>query len=236
MNGYFPEQDVHDLLELHDLGENTEEESRSPAIEEPLNAGIPRTSEPATLCSCSEIVFWKCKLWMVIASVFLCLILVIIISLTFYSVIYTDEDEYWDLNSIVNGNHHNFSGILKIHCTNPDWLLSETVYQLLSENLSKRLTDLYSNSPALGRYFIYAEVISFSDENKTASFELGFSVPAESEGFMKSRMSETFVKNVLRQNIYDQEKIYDIDITDCTDLTLDPTSLSVSLHASSADE
>nr|XP_056714356.1 TPA-induced transmembrane protein [Euleptes europaea] len=226
MNGYFPEQEVQDI-ELHDIGEEKEEESR-PGVEEPLNPGVTRTSETANPHSCLEIVFWKCKLWMVITSVFLCLILVIIISLKFYSEIYIDEDEYWDLQTIANGDHHNFSGILKIHCANPDWLLSESAYQILSENLSKRLTDVYNHSPALGRYFISAEVISFSDENKTASFELGFSVPPETEEFMKNRMSETFVKNVLRQNIYDQKEIYGIVITGCTDLMLDPTSLSVS--------
>ncbi|KAL8190761.1 UNVERIFIED_CONTAM: hypothetical protein K2H54_060647 [Gekko kuhli] len=69
-----------------------------------------------------------------------------------------------------------------------------------------------------------------SDENKTAFFELEFSVPPESETeeFMKNRMSEMFVKNILRQNIYDHKEIYGVDATGCTYLTLDPTSLSVS--------
>ncbi|XP_015261446.1 PREDICTED: TPA-induced transmembrane protein [Gekko japonicus] len=229
MNGHIPEQEVQDV-ELHDLEEEKEEESRLDA-ECPLNPEVTRTSETANPRACSEIVFWKCKLWMIITSVLLCLILVIIISLTFYSEIYIDEDGYWDLESIANGNRHNFSGILNIHCANPDWLLSESAYHLLSENLSKRLTDVYSDSPALGRYFISAKVISLSGENKTAFFELEFSVPPESatEEFMKNRMSEMFVKNILRQNIYDRKEIYGVDVTGCTYLTLDPTSLSVSL-------
>ncbi|XP_060090513.1 TPA-induced transmembrane protein isoform X2 [Heteronotia binoei] len=228
MNGCIPEQEVQDV-ELHDLGEEKEEEMRHD-VEDLLNPGVTRTSETANPHSCSEIVFWKCKLWMVITSAFLCLILVIIISLTFYSEIYIDDDEYLDFKSIANGNRHNFSGILKIHCANPDWLLSESAYHLLSENLSKRLTDVYNDSPALGHYFISAKVISLSDENKTAFFELEFSVPPESETeeFMKNRMSEMFVKNILRQNIYDQKEMYSAGATGCTYLTLDPTSLSVS--------
>ncbi|XP_054829685.1 TPA-induced transmembrane protein [Eublepharis macularius] len=226
MNGQVPEQEVENM-ELCDLREEKEEES-GPGVDEPLNHGVTRISETATSRSCSEIIFWKCKLWMVITSAFLLLILVIIISLIFYSEIYIDEDEYWDLKSIANGNHHNFSGILKIQCVSSDWILSEPAYHLLSENLSKRLTDVYNYSPALRRYFISAEVISFSDENKTVSFELEFSVPPETEEFMKYVMSETFVKDVLRQNIYDQEEIYGVDVTGCTHLTLDPTSLSVS--------
>lgn len=228
MNGRVPEQEVQDI-ELHDVGEEKEEESQLD-VEDPLNPEVTRTPETDNAHSCSEIVFWKCKLWMVITSAFLCLILVIIISLTLYSEIYIDEDEYWDLESIASGNRYNFSGVLTIHCVNPHWLLSESAYQLLSENLSKRLTDLYSDSPALGQYFISAKVISLSDKNKTASFELEFSVPPEfeTEEFMKNRMSENFVKNILRQNIYDQKEMYGVDVTGCSSLTLDPTSLSVS--------
>ncbi|KAL8190762.1 UNVERIFIED_CONTAM: hypothetical protein K2H54_060649 [Gekko kuhli] len=81
---------------------------------------------------------------------------------SFNAEIYIDENGYWDFESIANGNRHNFSGILNIHCANPDWLLSESAYHLLSENLSKRLTDVYNDSPALGRYFISAKVISVS--------------------------------------------------------------------------
>ncbi|XP_077198307.1 TPA-induced transmembrane protein isoform X2 [Paroedura picta] len=225
MNGCVPEQEVQDV-ELQNLEEEKQEESR-PDEENPLNPRDTRNSE--TTEPCLEIVFWKCKLWMILTSAFLCLILVIIISLTLYSVVYIDEDEYWDLESIANGSRQNFTGMLKIHCANPDWLLSESAYHLLSENLSKRLADVYNNSPALGRYFISAKVISLSYENKTAFFELEFSVPpeCETEEFMKNRMSEMFVKNILRQNIYDRKEMYGVDVTGCTYLTLDPTSLSV---------
>ncbi|XP_066477372.1 TPA-induced transmembrane protein [Tiliqua scincoides] len=182
--------------------------------------------ETANVTSCSEIVFWKCKLWMVITSMFVLLIIVIILSLTFHSVVYIDEDEYWDPELIASGHHHNFSGTIKINCANPDQLLSESASNLVSEHLSKMLTDVYSDSPALGRYFISAEVIPVRYGNKTAaSYQLCFSVPPETEDFMRYQMSKEFVMNVLRQNIYDQEGMYGLDVPGCINMTLDPTSL-----------
>lgn len=89
-----------------------------------------------------------------------------------------------------------------------------------------QLTDVYSDSPALGRYFISAEVTPVSDGNKTAaSYQLCFSVPPETEDFMRYQMSKEFVMNVLRQNIYDQEGIYGQDLPGCINMTLDPTSI-----------
>lgn len=66
----------------------------------------------------------------------------------------------------------------------------------------------------------------FSDGNKTAaSYQLCFSVPPETEDFMRYQMSKEFVMNVLRQNIYDQEGIYGQDLPGCINMTLDPTSI-----------
>ncbi|KAJ6662713.1 hypothetical protein lerEdw1_011353 [Lerista edwardsae] len=155
MNGHIAETEPQaiELPELH--RENVRD------LTEPLNpTTINSDQEKANLTSCSEIVFWKCKLWMVITSMFILLIIVIILSLTFHSVIYIDEDEHWDPELIANGHRHNFSGIIKIHCANPNQQqLSESASNLFSEHLSKMLTDVYSDSPALGQYFLSAEVI-----------------------------------------------------------------------------
>ncbi|XP_061485511.1 TPA-induced transmembrane protein isoform X2 [Rhineura floridana] len=225
MNGHVSEQE-HQAIELHAVTEQREEEPE-PDLNDPLHPEAPRPDKTAILNSCSKIVFWKCKLWMIITSVFLALILVSILSLVFYSADYIDEDEFWDPESIASGNRHNFSGILKIHCTNPGQQWSESGFKLLSENLSKRLTDVYSFSSALGRYFLSAEIISFSKENNTVSYFLRFSVPPETEEFMKYRMSEEFLMNVLRQNIYDEEEKSGLDVPECTNMALDPTSLSL---------
>ncbi|NXG21285.1 TTMP protein, partial [Grallaria varia] len=67
------------------------------------------------------------------------------------------------------------------------------------------LTEVYSSSPALGRYFRSAEVVSSSNESSTVIYQLVFSVPPSTEGFMKNTMNPDFIKNVLRQNIYDED-------------------------------
>ncbi|XP_025070072.1 TPA-induced transmembrane protein isoform X3 [Alligator sinensis] len=132
--------------------------------------------------------------------------------------VYIDEDEYWDPDLVSSGNHHNFSGTLKVQCS------AGTAY---SEDLTKKLTDIYKSSPALGRYFVSAHVVSFSDENATASYQLLFSLPPVTEEFMKYTMSKDFVMNVLRQNILDEEDSYDKGAFDCTKIRLDPDSLTL---------
>ncbi|KFQ78742.1 TPA-induced transmembrane protein, partial [Phoenicopterus ruber ruber] len=67
------------------------------------------------------------------------------------------------------------------------------------------LTDVYSSSPALGRYFRSAQVVDFSNERSTVSYQLDFSVPPSTEGFMENTLNPDFIKNVLRQNIYDED-------------------------------
>ncbi|NXA58017.1 TTMP protein, partial [Mohoua ochrocephala] len=67
------------------------------------------------------------------------------------------------------------------------------------------LTEVYSSSPALGRYFRSAQVISFSNESSTVIYQLVFSAPPSTEGFMENTMNPDFIRNVLRQNIYDED-------------------------------
>ncbi|XP_015742805.1 TPA-induced transmembrane protein [Python bivittatus] len=220
-NGLVPAQNQPDI-ELLRKDEEREEES-----ELLQSITSPPVAETTSLKVCSSIVFWKCKLWMVITSAFLLLILVTILSLILYSETYIDEDEYWDPELIAGGKQHNFSGVVNINCPNPNALLSESAYDIFSKNLNKRLKDVYSYSPALGRYFISAEVISFSGENNTASYYLQFLVPPESDDFMKYRMNKDFVMNILRQDIYGQQRISDLDIPECTNVILDPSSVTI---------
>ncbi|XP_034970664.1 TPA-induced transmembrane protein isoform X1 [Zootoca vivipara] len=209
----------HETIDLTTLS-NEEREH------EPLNPEA-HNETSAYFKPCSKTVFWKCKLWMILTSAFLVLTLVTILSLVFYSAVYIDEDDYWDPESIAKSSLHNFTGILKIRCTNSDLQLSESALKLISENLTKRLIGVYSHSPALGQYFITAEVVSFSKENNSASYILWFTLPPKTEEFMKSRMSEGIVMNILRQNIYEKEEIGGLNVPDCTSVTLDPTSLAV---------
>uniref|UniRef100_A0A2D4MD12 SEA domain-containing protein n=1 Tax=Micrurus spixii TaxID=129469 RepID=A0A2D4MD12_9SAUR len=225
VNGLVPAQNQPGI----ELSRKDEERGEGSELLQEEASRAAAAAETSILKSCSSIIFWKCKLWMVITSVFLLLNLLITLSLILYSVVHIDEDEYWDPELIASGKQHNFSGIVNIKCPNPNVLLSETAYDVFSTNLNKRLKDVYSYSPALGRYFTSSEVTSFSGENNTASYYLQFLVPPESADFMKYRMSKEFVMNILRQNIYDKQNISDLDIPECTDIILDPSSVTIKL-------
>ncbi|XP_050190073.1 TPA-induced transmembrane protein isoform X2 [Myiozetetes cayanensis] len=137
----------HEIIELQE--DNVEESE--PDHDKPLNARTRKERDHWK--SCRKVVFWKCKLWMVITSIFLVIFFVILISLILYSNVYTDEDDYWDPDALLNsGSFHNFSGTLELMCGLP---------HVFSEDITKRLTEVYSSSPALGRYFRSAQVISF---------------------------------------------------------------------------
>ncbi|KFV69133.1 hypothetical protein N307_07957, partial [Dryobates pubescens] len=45
----------------------------------------------------------------------------------------------------------------------------------------------------------------FSNETSTVFYQLEFSVPPSTEGFMENTMDPDFIRNVLRQNIYDED-------------------------------
>nr|XP_006116882.1 TPA-induced transmembrane protein [Pelodiscus sinensis]XP_014425836.1 TPA-induced transmembrane protein [Pelodiscus sinensis]XP_014425837.1 TPA-induced transmembrane protein [Pelodiscus sinensis] len=219
MNGGVPDHE-HQVIELQEE-RGLEEENEADNNKIPLNpeASVANKGKASDWRSCGDIIIWKCKLWMVISSIFLGLLLVIIMSLILYSVVYTDEDEYWDHESVSSGNYRNFSGTLKIKCAT----------QLdSSEALTNRLIDVYSSSPALGRYFTFAQVDPFSNENATAVYKLVFSLPLAPDELLKYTLSAEFVMNVLRQNIYDQEDSYDQEESECTQLRLDPAFLTLS--------
>ncbi|XP_042812467.1 TPA-induced transmembrane protein isoform X1 [Panthera tigris] len=159
--------------------------------------------------SCNKKLIGKCKLWMVIASVFLGLIVVIIISLCLIGAIYIDEDE----NEILElSSNKTFLVELKI----PEDCVTE---EELPHQLRKRLTDVYSSSPSLSRYFTSVEVMDFSSENATVAYHLQFGVPSEDDSFMKYMMSKELVLGILLQDLHDQR------VSGCETLGLDPASL-----------
>ncbi|XP_030316485.1 TPA-induced transmembrane protein isoform X2 [Calypte anna] len=203
----------HEIIELQE--DNVEENEAD--HDKPLNAQTRKETDHWK--SCGNVIFWRCKLWMVITTIFLVFFLVILISLILYSNVYTDEDDYWDPDALLNsGNWHNFSGTLELMCGLP---------QLFSEDITKRLTDVYSSSPALGRYFRSAQVHYFSNESSTVFYQLEFSVPPSTEGFMENTMNPNFIRNVLRQNIYDEDDTFSPGTSECNGLKLDPASVTL---------
>ncbi|XP_068022152.1 TPA-induced transmembrane protein isoform X3 [Melanerpes formicivorus] len=200
-------------VEIIELQEDNVEENEADH-DKPLNAQTRKEREHWK--SCRNVVFWKCKLWMVITTIFLVFFLVILISLILYSNFYTDEDDYWDPEALLNCR--NFSGTLELMCGLP---------HLSFEDITKRLTDVYSSSPALGRYFRSAQVVYFSNETSTVFYQLEFSVPPSTEGFMENTMDPDFIRNVLRQSIYDEDEAFNPGSSECDKLKLDPTSLTL---------
>ncbi|XP_019695263.1 TPA-induced transmembrane protein isoform X2 [Felis catus] len=175
------------------------------SVEEPRAA---QANEENPWSSCNKKLIGKCKLWMVIASVFLGLIVVIIISLCLIGAIYIDEDE----NEILElSSNKTFLVELKI----PEDCVTE---EELPHQLRKRLTDVYSSSPSLSRYFTSVEITDFS-ENATVAYHLQFGVPSEDDSFMKYMMSKELVLGILLQDLHDQR------VSGCETLGLDPASL-----------
>ncbi|XP_069328697.1 TPA-induced transmembrane protein [Eulemur rufifrons] len=191
-----------------------------PDEQTPLNGAVQATRAADGPCpaqanresawsSCNKNLFGKCKLWMVIASIFLGFVVVIILGLWLYGVTYVDEDE----NEILElSSNKTFLVMLKI----PEECVTE---EELSHLLTKRLTDVYSTSPALSRYFTSVEIVDFSGENSTVTYHLQFGVPSDNENFMKYMMSEELVLGILLQDFHDQ------NIPGCESLGLDPESL-----------
>ncbi|XP_044107316.1 TPA-induced transmembrane protein [Neovison vison] len=176
------------------------------SVEEPCPA---QEKEENPWSSCNKKLIGKCKLWMVIASVFLGLIIVIIISLCLIGVTYIDEDE----NEILElSSNKTFLVVFKI----PEECTAEEEWPHL---LMERLTHVYASSPSLSHCFTSVEMTDFSGENATVAFNLQFGVPSEDDDFMKYRMNKELVRGVLLQNLHDQ------GVSGCETLGLDPASL-----------
>ncbi|XP_068925933.1 TPA-induced transmembrane protein isoform X2 [Petaurus breviceps papuanus] len=206
------------MIELSELERNFEEA-------EPLNGTLQpeirlqvENPEPAqarlqkqrTFCNKPE--KGKCKLWMAIVF-FISLIVVIFISLIIHEASYRDEDE----NEILElASNKTFLLTLKI----PEECMTEE--DTLSNELSKRLTNVYSSSPALSRYFASLETGDSRSDNSTMEYHIHFAVPSEDDIFMKYMMSEELVLGILRQDFHDQS------VSGCETLGTDPTSLSLS--------
>lgn len=73
----------------------------------------------------------------------------------------------------------------------------------------------------------YILCLFFSNENSTVFYQLEFSVPPSTEGFLENTMNPDFIRNVLRQNIYDEDDTFNPGTSECNGLKLDPTSLTL---------
>lgn len=149
---------------------------------------------------------WKIRLWMVLLIIFFLILIVIIISVALCSVVYEDADEKFDVSTFVM--RRDFNG--KLRLPNQVFLpemddMSTNQSRTLSAQLRKKLNDLYTSSPALGRYFNRSEILALSDDSGVvASYRLLFLMPRDNEQLQRFTLSREVVFNVLRQHLYDQ--------------------------------
>ncbi|KAK2517438.1 hypothetical protein Q9233_013181 [Columba guinea] len=205
----------HETIELQE--DNVEESEADHG--KPLNAQIRKETDHWK--SCGNIVFWKCKLWMVITTIFLVFFLVILISLILYSNVYTDEDDYWDPDALLNsGNYRNFSGTFKLMCGLPHHF-SENITKRLSRHSSADLDFLWKAGPRR------ETLPCTNNESSTVFYQLEFSVPPSTEEFMENTMNPDFIRNVLLQSIYDEDDTFNPGTSECNKLKIDLTSLTL---------
>ncbi|XP_067307703.1 TPA-induced transmembrane protein [Pseudorasbora parva] len=150
----------------------------------------------------NEVVVWKLRLWMVIFLIFFVITLVIGISIIVCLVSDDDGDENYEKSSFVVERFFNGNFTLD----NSSFTLFPLDREALLEQLEQQITEVYSSSPALERYFSNVTVNSF--QNTTAKFKLQFMMPLEHEELVRYTLSLKMVKNVLRQHLYDQEPPY----------------------------
>uniref|UniRef100_A0A5F9DJC8 Chromosome 3 open reading frame 52 n=1 Tax=Oryctolagus cuniculus TaxID=9986 RepID=A0A5F9DJC8_RABIT len=122
---------ARDELELSVLGGQSDEQTPLSGEVTVISASVeeacpPQGKKENPWSSCNKNVVGRCKLWMAIASVFLGLIVVIIISLCLVGVTYVDEDE----NEILElSSNKTFFIMLKIP---EDCMTEEQLPQLLT--------------------------------------------------------------------------------------------------------
>ncbi|XP_070762300.1 TPA-induced transmembrane protein homolog [Enoplosus armatus] len=191
------------------------------------NAYAPQ--ENSSLCrikkELNDFVFLKVRLWMVIIFIFLLIFAVIIISLFVCSAIHEDVDENFDRSLFTVPRYFNGSFELpNLTFTEELLTLSSNESQALTADLQQKMADLYTSSPALGRYFSKAEISAFRNGSVIADYQLTFLMPEEQQDQLRNfTLSREMVYNVFRQFLHDQEP------DESGQMYIDPVSLNMFL-------
>ncbi|XP_067896972.1 suppressor of tumorigenicity 14 protein homolog [Heterodontus francisci] len=171
-----------------------------------------RNHQQQNLCSrdtcnrdcCNKIIYWKCKMWMLIVlavAIFTALLIIVITGIRATSI----DDDFLDPNLKIYGTPRYYIGSVKIskHSFTPELMIPQSKnYLSLSKLLSIMLWQLYNSSPALGYYFVDSGVFSFSNGSVTAYYWLQFALPKEHDLLIKYTLSAEMLMNVLRQHLY----------------------------------
>ncbi|XP_031647159.1 TPA-induced transmembrane protein isoform X4 [Oncorhynchus kisutch] len=144
--------------------------------------------------------------WMILIFLIFLILLVIGVSFAVCLGIHDDKDEKYDPALFELPRCFNGSFRLTNQIFIPD-LLSPASNQskALSSQLQEKLSDLYSSSPALGRYFSSVEISDFRNGSVQADYRLRFLMPLNNTELEQFTLSREMVYNVFRQSLYDQD-------------------------------
>ncbi|XP_053363970.1 TPA-induced transmembrane protein [Clarias gariepinus] len=148
---------------------------------------------------------WKLKVWMLLLITLILIIFVIFFSVYFCTVPGEDVDEKYDRAEFVVPRL--FSGNLSTTLVNETFIL----------HAQQKLSNIYTSSYALGRYFSQATVKEMS--SSSVLYNLTFLMPEEHGQLTNYTLSKEMVFNVLLQELYDQEPD--------DPLYIEPTSLTM---------
>lgn len=222
------EPETHGLLENEEAlnGNTVTTDSRSNHDIE-AHRPIYTNQKKSAVCQVKEELTQKiCKnripLWAVLILIFVLIIGIIFASLALCTVIYDDVDEKYDSRMFEVQTHFNGSFLLpNLNFTEEQLNMASNESHTLAAELNNKLDDLYTNSPALGRYFSSSEIDDLSEAPAKALFHLTFRMPAVEQSELKRfTLSRSMVYNVLRQFLFDQEDTADR-------LYIEPTSLNM---------
>ncbi|XP_059506251.1 suppressor of tumorigenicity 14 protein homolog isoform X1 [Stegostoma tigrinum] len=154
---------------------------------------------------CNKINSWKFKVVIVLSSILL-ITIIVILGIKATSI----DDDFIDPKLKIYGISQYYIGSVKtskyslthepmiLHCKNYSLVLKDMLWQL------------YNKSPATGYYFVDSGV--FQCSNVTTYFWLQFALPKEHDLLIKYTLSVEMLLNVLRQHLYLDGKVKNIEV------------------------
>ncbi|XP_034459331.1 TPA-induced transmembrane protein isoform X2 [Hippoglossus hippoglossus] len=177
----------------------------------------------STVCRIKREVERNVKPWMVIVTILVLIVAVIILSIVVCSALQEDVDDKFDSSLFEIPLRFNGSFQLpNMVFTEELLILSSNESQTLTAELQEKVADLYTASPALGRYFSKAKIYSLRNGSIIAYYQLTFLMPEEQQDQLRNfTLSREMVYNVFRQFLYDHES------EDSAPTYIDPLSLNM---------
>ncbi|XP_077578915.1 TPA-induced transmembrane protein [Stigmatopora nigra] len=146
--------------------------------------------------------YGKAKVWMVPPLMAFVAVVLVLISLALCAGLYADPDDTFESSTFVAARRFNGSLGLLFHDTPP----ANSSPGELAGHLQRKLSSVYTSSPALGRYFSQVEILALRNGSSIAEYQLTFALPEEQdEPLDKFTLSREMVYNVLRQSLHEQK-------------------------------